>query len=151
MHDDDEYPEFTDPREIPLDLRLDMAGILPGNEWPDDVLLTAPDMIGEWISEFIIDDDPAGAAVLAAGKAQIARLVPGMDDADRILVAFGMVAAQAWLYVTISQLCNDMYEGTVPPVLETVLAAAEMRTTLNVSMLAECDDDVDMQAFEDML
>ena len=151
-----EFPEdfpinFTAPKDIPLDVRMDMSGLLPGNEWEDDILSSMPEVILEWQAEFQTDDDPAAAAVIAAGHAQIARLVPETDSGERMLIALGAIAQQAWLYVTITQLCNELFGGAIPEVVEAILVSQEIRTTTLVSILLSMEDEVDMSAFEEML
>ena len=112
------------------------------------VLTAAPEFIDEWVSSFDTKDDPVGDRVIESGKNQIKRLLPDADDLDRRYLALGMVAHQAWLYTTIMSLANDKYNGRVPPILEAVLVAQEIRLTTVLTLFEQLAGEADMSAFE---
>ena len=154
-YDADDLPEhilFQSPAEIPTELRMSMAGLLPGNdEWEDDLLAAQPELVAEWVTAFDTEGDSAAIAVIEAGKAQIRRLVPDMDDSDRSLLMLGLVVSQAWLYTNMNSIMEDLGLPGMPPILESVLIAQEIRITTLCSLLGSMGDDVDMGWAEDLM
>lgn len=150
MNDEENSFFNQSPDEYTLEQRLHAGGLLPGDEpWPDNLLSDPDGIISDWITGIRLETD-ADLAVHEHAIAQIRRLVPDTDEADRVLLMLGMIIHQAWLYTFMTQRAN-LHGGRLSQADSELLMFMEYKLTSICTILSMMTDEVDMTDFEGML
>lgn len=142
---------FSDesPDNVPLETRLQQAGLLPGDQaWEDDILSYAKRFLEDWITDFRIET-PEDRIVYQTGIAQIRRLLPNMTQRERDLVRVGMTVMQGWLYTYLTVVANQLQGGRFSQQQLALLNYMEYRLTTLCTLIEQMGDDLDMSVFEE--
>lgn len=79
-----------------VDPIMSTNGVLPGFDWPDDIVGCDDDegFITDWVYPF--DEAPLLQAIVDQAHGQWRDLFPDADDRDRVMFLSGLVAAAHW-------------------------------------------------------